>query len=249
MPLYHESMESPQEVKENKKALKIFGVESVIIIVLIVVIIAILSYLKVFSLSGIFQNIPGISKPTPTFSPEAKAYFESQRKKQMQEIEQRKPNPNLPKSISIVSDIPSVSASIADEKGLIDLLTSWGVYGRLYDSNSGLANGSMNGKRLESIVVNLVTEPQIANRYVKGDDVYSSSFVDLNPGEMTINIQIDPSRSDSYAQQVMFQLVTMLTKLTNPITGEEQGAERNKHVEARYAPLREESPKYFIFNK
>lgn len=242
-------MDNPIEEKENKKALRVFGIESVIIIVLIIVIIAILSYLKVFSLSGIFQNIPGISKPTPTFSPEAKAYFESQRKRQMQEIEQKKPNPNLPKDISIVSEIPSVSASIADKQGLINLLNSWGVYGRTYDA-SVYANGNMAGKPLEDIVIHVTDKPQKENR-VSGknqDDIYSSSYAELTPGKMDITVQVEPSAL-KFESQTLYQIVTILTKMTNPADGTKETIDaRQSLIEERFSPFRNASPKYFNFN-
>lgn len=229
---------------DDRKAFKLFGIESAIIILLIIVIVVVLSVLNVIPYRSF---IPGLSniKVTPTFTPENNAYFDAQRKLQMERIKAATPNQNLPADISIVSDIPSVSAEVTNKEGLIKLLREWGIYGRVYQA-SVYAKGSMGTKPLEKIVIHVTDKVQQANQYAKDikGQIYSSSYTNLTPGQMDIYIQVDTSAS-SLDKQVLFQLVNMVTKMASPADGKEQIDARNKIIETRYAPLRSEDIKYF----
>lgn len=239
-------MDVPEKTVQNKKALKFFGIEVFIILILIIVIIVVLVYLKVFPFSNVISLKPGAGAPTPTFSAQDKAYFESQRQKILQKAQQlNNYNPNLPTEITIVSDVPDVQLTLNNEVELANILKGWKIFGRLYDSSSGLATGTMNAKPLEKIVIHAVSEPQIANRYVNGSTVYSSSSVKLSPGQMDVYIQIDTTKPEAYPQQLMFQLVTMLTKMSNPVNSESDKASRQKIIDSRYAEIREDSGDYF----
>ncbi len=240
-------MDTPQQAVENKKAFQAFGIEIVIIIILILIILGVLSFLNIIPIRSL---IPGLGvRPTPT-PPPSQGYFDPERAAQLQNTGlYTTPNPNLPKNISIVSEIPSMSPSVAQKEGLMQLFSQWGVYGRVYQSGI-YARGLMGTSPLEEIVIHVTDKPQQANIYSNdgGETVYSSSYAVLERGKMNIYIQIDPTQSPTtYPQQVMFQLVNILTKMTNPVEGTAEINAREQLINSRYDLVRDASGEYFVF--
>ncbi len=233
-PLYYGTMENPF-TSDNKKAFKIFGIESFIILILIVVILALLYFLGLFP--GFSKN-QGMTEVTPVNVVKKGAGITIT------------PNPDLPKDVTILSDIPLLKAQIRNKEALINVFKGWNVYGRVFEPTV-YANGSMSNKPLEKIIIRLTDKPQPANKFSndQGKTVYSSSYAQFSPGQIEVKVQVDPTKSEDLGKQIMFQMTNMLIKMTNPMEGSnDKFYEREKLIDAEFDKIRDSSEGYFTFN-
>ena len=174
---------------EKRNAIVLFVIEAVVVLIFIAGVLFVLNYFGIFPLSKINPNLFSWLPVSKEASP----------------------------PIEVVSDIPGYTLKLRNEKELLELLESWGVYGKEYGVTYG-ATGDTQGKPLEKIVIHLVNEEQGTNAFGTGqtkESIYSSSLTEISPGRFDINIYISSSIIDGKDSNIIPSIAIRATFLSS----------------------------------
>lgn len=188
---------------DKRNAVTLFIIEAVVVLLFIAGVLLVLNYVGVISLSNINSAI---------FSG-----FPVNREEDV---------------IEVVSDIPGYSIKLENKKELVELLESWGIYGKEYGVTYG-ATGNTNGEPLKKIVIHLVDEEQGTNAFGTGqtkESIYSSSLTTISPGRFDINIYIEEKtlnrEVENFNPEIIMRstLLSSLYKIVNPYKNQAESA-------------------------
>lgn len=121
--------------------------------------------------------------------------------------------------IEVRSDVAGYSLELDEEKRLIELFKSWGVFDREYEG-SFTVEGGTNGVPVKKVIIKLTDQQQKANFFVNSiDEVYSSSVFTASPGEITAIIhlsedKLNDSDGGNYLRTNLFSSFNNLLKFS-----------------------------------
>lgn len=147
--------------------------------------------------------------------------------------------------ITASSSIPGYSITLKNEEKLVELLNSWGLFGREYGPTYGAA-GNTAGEPLKKINIHLTNEPQGTNAFGRSNqDIYSSSLTQVSPGLFDVYIYIDEGTlNNEYAgfdpNTIMrTSFLSSIYKIINPFKDPQESAkvEQDLYDELMNNPL------------
>lgn len=148
---------------------------------------------------------------------------------------------NAKPSIEAVSDIPEYKITLQNKDRLLQLLNSWGVFGKEYSARYG-AEGATNGFSINKITVHLVDKDQVTNSFSDANGItYTSSRTKISPGVFNTYVYL----SNTYLKNNLSSRTAFLTFMyglykivKNPQTPQESTETSTKFFEiAKNEPL------------